>query len=600
MAGLLFSSLYLSLLFLQPTTVASQFPASKRDSIQSSTSLLPDTLFVPLTFDSNGRYTVNISLPASSSKNESFTFALSTSTGYSSVAGQECSSCGGGPTYAIPSSIQTGTVQNVSVLDGGVAGPVINQTCNLQLQNGSSWSWIDQSFIVANQSNSLFSSDISGIMGIGTNSREGSFNDTPMAFWLANNPSQTNFSYGLDLNSPNDNSSSLNDAGTLHWLSPDENSYEGDIVWKTLISSNSTNSVNADSFVEMDGWNFQGHGINISAYTGLLTVVDPLFNDLVFPQNQARAIYGTISGSSRQDTLSATTVYTLPCDTQLQLTLIFGTVSVTLTEAQLVQNLGNSTCLGVLQEWTSENVTQYLLGSSFISNIYLIFQGSDSGSSFGFANRKSSSSSLSAASIAGVVLGSLAFIIMAVIATILFLRWRRRRKLKSMPRVTPFQYGTPTPSATSISFETSNLIPRTTSPTSTPSYHPQYIIAPAGSRVMNSTGGSNQHLHGYNRSSKRETTTVQDTQHIYDVINLPVTTPTRSTDRSSTQSYHTNNSPALFIRVSPPSPSGLYTVIQPQEGPEGGGVFLQSNHSVTSLPPYRPTDPDPGARGLPS
>lgn len=119
-----------------------------------------------------------------------------------------------------------------------------------------------------------------------------------MAFWLANNPAQTNFSYGLALNSPNDASSSSNDAGALHWLAPDENSYEGDITWKTQIASNSSSTVNADSFVEMDSWNFRGDGVNISAYTGLLTVVDPLFNDLVFPQNEARTICGPVPSFS--------------------------------------------------------------------------------------------------------------------------------------------------------------------------------------------------------------------------------------------------------------------------------------------------------------
>lgn len=56
----------------------------------------------------------------------------------------------------------------------------------------------------------------------------------------------------------------------------------------------------------------------------------------------------------------------------MQLTLTFGTVSVTLTEAQLVQNLGNLTCQGILEEWAAEDVTEYLLGSTLISNIYLL------------------------------------------------------------------------------------------------------------------------------------------------------------------------------------------------------------------------------------
>ncbi|KAJ3726615.1 aspartic peptidase domain-containing protein [Lentinula raphanica] len=581
------------LICLSPTSGASGSPL-KRDS----SSPQPSTLFIPLKFDDNKRYTVNVSLPTNdSSQSQSFAFALSTSTGISSVAGQGCVSCGGSSTYSMPSSTQMGALRNVTVLDGGVSGPIINQTCKLQLQNGSSWSWVDQSFVVANQSNSMYSSDISGILGVGTNSREGSFNETPMAFWLADNPGQTNFSYGLALNSPSD-ASSNDDAGTFHWLAPDHDSYEGDIVWKSLINSNSTNSINADSFVEMDAWNYQSdNGVNISAYTGLLTVVDPLFNDLVFPRDQARSIYGTISGYSRQESSSTTAVYTLPCDTRMKLTLTFGTVSATLTENQLVQNLGNSTCLGVLQEWTSENVTQYLLGASLISNIYLIFQGSDAGSSFGFANRKSSSPTLNAASIAGVVLGSLAFLIMVIIAVVLVLRWLRRRKLKSAPRITPFQYGGISSPLTISSFEASDLIPGPQESATSPSnWLTRYYFTPTGFRGVRNDRRSNMNATTPVRSSKRS--------EAFQDIPLPIETPTRTTYRSSTHSFYTlaapsssnqgNVSPRLFIRVSPPSDSSLYAVQQPQADVEAGIALLQHNPSVSSLPAYQVTDPDSG------
>lgn len=79
----------------------------------------------------------------------------------------------------------------------------------------------------------------------------------------------------------------------------------------------------------------------------------------------------TIPGSSLQEIISGTIVYSLPCNTTMQLNLTFGSVSAILTEAQLVRNLGNSTCVGVLEAWASKNATDYLLGASLISNIYL-------------------------------------------------------------------------------------------------------------------------------------------------------------------------------------------------------------------------------------
>lgn len=63
LSSLLLSSLCFCLLILQHEAVAFEFPpAFKRASSQSSTPQPPVTLFVPLNFDSNGRYTVNISL----------------------------------------------------------------------------------------------------------------------------------------------------------------------------------------------------------------------------------------------------------------------------------------------------------------------------------------------------------------------------------------------------------------------------------------------------------------------------------------------------------------------------------------------------------
>lgn len=133
------------------------------------------------------------------------------------------------------------------------------------------------------------------IILIGMGCSDGAFNETVMAFWLKNNPGHQNFSYGLALNPPSSSLSSKTNGGTLHWLAPDEDSFEGEISWKTLIASNSSSSstTNTDSFIEMDSWVFSTgqNAVNISDTMGnLLTVVDPLFPDVVFPQYQAQAI----------------------------------------------------------------------------------------------------------------------------------------------------------------------------------------------------------------------------------------------------------------------------------------------------------------------
>ncbi|KAE9385277.1 hypothetical protein BT96DRAFT_982093 [Gymnopus androsaceus JB14] len=526
---------------------------SKRDST-SSPPPPPATLFMPLTLDENRRYAINVSLPTSSGPHQSFAFALTTSTGYSSVAAQGCVTCGSNmPTFSSPSSsTQTETgAMDVSVLNAGVAGPTISQSCNLLLRNGSAWSWVDQSFILANQSNSIFSSDVSGILGLGTNSRAGRFNETVMAFWLKNNPNQQNFSYGLALNPPNTPLLSSSSGGTLHWLAPDPSSYEGEISWKVLLSntnmdtsSNSTSSLtNADSFVEMDSWVFRStsQDVNVSDTTGsLLTVIDPLFPDIVFPQVQARAIYDTIPGSSLLNVLSGgTTAYSLPCNTTMQLNLTFGSVSAILTEAQLVRNLGNdsTTCVGVLEEWSSTDVTDYLLGASLISNIYLVFP-------------------------------------------------QRRHFMIVAPESLKLQEE-----------ETSNLIPPPLSPPS--DWLSNYLYIPGG-------GGSDR-----DRDSKRNTRTAgmparQTFGQILEQLRLSsMPNQNQNQFRASDQTYYNDpNSPGqgLLIQVlSPPSLSmtNRYSEAQQQELEMEIERLLQNQNQDNNefgLPPYRPTDPTPDAR----
>lgn len=141
--------------------------------------------------------------------------------------------------------------------------------------------------VVANQSSSVFSQDVSGIFGLGTNSRDGNFSDTVFAGWLSRNPSESAFTYGMALNPPRKSSS---DGGILHWVAPDTSFYKGSVSWKDMLPSNAT-SVNADWTVQLDSLSFSDAAINISRQNNdLKAIVDPYFTNIYIPQSLAGSI----------------------------------------------------------------------------------------------------------------------------------------------------------------------------------------------------------------------------------------------------------------------------------------------------------------------
>ncbi|KAF5368923.1 hypothetical protein D9758_002969 [Tetrapyrgos nigripes] len=378
-----------------------------------SSSPIIETVSLPLTIDNQRHYAVNLTV-ASGSQNQSLLYVLSTSTGYTSVAGDRCTNCVPGVPKYSSSDI---TLSNESALslvseESWASGPFLTGNCSIQERNGSLWTWSDQRVILADNTSGIYSGEVSGLLGLGTNARNGDYSATPMAAWLKTTPSAANFSFGLALNPFVDGSA---DGGTLHWVKPDEDMFQGDVAFKELLPSNSSTS-DFDSFVLMDSWSFTSpSGLQVSKSSeteNLVTIVDPFFSSIYFPQNETRCGRGS-----------------LPCDTRMSLTLTFGNASVTFNEDQLVLQEVGGKCIGALQEWANPSVTEYLLGSLYIANIYLIYQGSSSSSWFGFAHRKPTTGQkkISPIVIAGVVLGSAAFLLMICVIIFLCIRYRRKK-----------------------------------------------------------------------------------------------------------------------------------------------------------------------------
>ncbi len=55
---------------------------------------------------------------------------------------------------------------------------------------------------------------------------------------------------------------------------------------------------------------------------------------------------------------------------KMNLTLTFGDVSFLVDESVLVRNQSGQ-CFGTIEEWSSPSSTEYLLGSNFLSSVYV-------------------------------------------------------------------------------------------------------------------------------------------------------------------------------------------------------------------------------------
>ncbi|KAK0475143.1 aspartic peptidase domain-containing protein [Armillaria novae-zelandiae] len=434
----------------------------------------PDRLEVPISVDSNKKYSVHVNMsPGPQSQN--FTFALSFGTGYTVVAGTACDDCAGVTPYnesASASVKQLSGSRNVSVINSSAGGNLITEDCSLRLSNGSGWFYPNQTIVLANQSDSLISPGHTGIIGLGTNSRDGDFDATVFGGFLSSHPSQTNFSFGMALNQAPDDTQSIasdSDGGVFHWFQPDPSYYDGDVAWKNMVPSNSS-SLAADFQVGMDSWTFTTSLGNSSQSGDLVTLIDPMYSTMTFPQRSAALVYAGVFGASVVANTSLTNIWGVPCMSKMNITLTFGDVSFLVDESVLVRNQSGQ-CFGAIEEWSSPSTTEYLLGSDFLSSVYVIFTVSSATDGMvGFAQRavKRSSKRLNAASIVGVALGSAAFAIAVVVAAVLIYRARRRRRpTEADKEITPYTPNTPLSGSTSKSPPLSPEITTSYTPPST-------------------------------------------------------------------------------------------------------------------------------------
>lgn len=465
---------------------ALRIPFAKRASNSTPAAPGPVTLPMPLQFDGRGGYQVPVFMATNNPQH--FNFTISTGSGLTFAAGQSCADCSNTPLYnqgASASAVSLNGQDNTTFFGTTTSGQLIKENCGALLQNGSFWQYPNQTVVVVNQqSNSLLSNGVSGIFGLGTNggptgsSSSGvGFNDTIFGQFLNRNPTRSNFTFGMMLNSlPASGSPSRgSDGGILHWTKPDESFFDPNKVTYKTVADTSTSAGNTngttintgqDWTVGLDGWIATVGNTHLSNTDTVVAVVDPLYPNIYLPGDQAKLIHDTINGSalSSASTLGGLSqAYSIPCDAQFSFGLLVGSQTFVLNPDQLILKQGNGTCVSAIEGFTDSALTQYLVGSRFISTIYLIFNiPRDGPPTLGFSPRAfPSKSSTNVGAIVGGTVGGVAFVIILGLAAFWYLRRRADRRMgpfeiedadKPVPQagVEPYMVGAPTPAQPSI------------------------------------------------------------------------------------------------------------------------------------------------------
>lgn len=427
---------------------------------------------IPLEFDTASRRYVAAVIMGSGSQPQTANFTISTGLRYSAVASTQCASCvqDGDRVYnpELSSSFQAVSGSAEAIYgDLDLSGGLSREDCKLVSANPKTpWAWPNQTLVMSNGSQSalsFFSQSITGVMGLGTSAPAGgSVNDTVLGSWFSTHPKNTTFQYGMALN---DLASTISqgisgNAGQLHMLAPNTSFFnESQLTWAPantqLIGANTGSGAGAfpsDFAFTLEGWTFRGPAdFTISSGESATATFEPLFPALIFPSRYANAIYASIPGAQPirgQDPMQ----WTVPCTTiGISWVPLFG--SLQLPMGNLILKSADGSCVGAIEGWSDETVNDYLLGSAFMSNAYIIHETSRSGKNqVGIAPRlvlEPRSAKSKGALIGGLVGGILGAIIIFLLA-LLFWYKKAHRKERTLynetAAVQPFVAAPTTPS----------------------------------------------------------------------------------------------------------------------------------------------------------
>ncbi|KAI0762409.1 aspartic peptidase domain-containing protein [Fomes fomentarius] len=408
----------------------------------------PSRLDVPVILGRSGRPMFGVGMGTQGAGQiQHFNFTLTTSLGYTSVANKGCAECTDTPTYDLSLSSDARTLSGQPVMSlgaGKFGGQLMKENCTLNTQQGEPWAYTNQTIVLMDSQTdgSPFQNGISGVLGLGTLKKpsgaanfSANFDDGLYGQYYIRNPEASNFTFGLALKpspvipsnssdlsiAPGSESLADTDAGTVHWLQPDDSAFEQDKVqWRTQ----------PDWTVSLDGWSATIGNNNVGQSGGILVNVDPYYSGLYLPGTAARLIHDVIPGSEQvqKSTISGqTNSWHVPCNTALQFTVTIGSQKFTVDQSLLVVNQGDGTCISLIEGFTDSAVTQYIFGQNWLSQLYVIFNiPRDGDAQVAFAPRSvSSARSRDIGAIVGGTVGGVAGVVALGLIAFYFIRRRQ-------------------------------------------------------------------------------------------------------------------------------------------------------------------------------
>lgn len=235
---------------------------------------------------------------------------------------------------------------NIDFLSGTANSDIVKENCSLPADDGSVWVYANQTcmtpFLLIHDyylstllvavlaqfpSNGLIAEtavgqgSVSGLVGLGTNrglsssnsdSYTPTFSDSIYSQFLALNPDANNLTFGVKLQPPirsptggvsgggreelcgSASDSPQSQAGVINWLQPDETQYDpGSVIWAPVNNSLPVLATTdpEDWLISMAGWVFtNGDGSLVSNMLGMTANVDPLYDGIYLPVNDANLI----------------------------------------------------------------------------------------------------------------------------------------------------------------------------------------------------------------------------------------------------------------------------------------------------------------------
>jgi len=289
------------------------------------------------------------------------------------------------------------------------------------------------------------SNNASGAVGGQPSVYNASFQDSIFGQWLAMHPTALNFTFGAALNPPvvkpsNSSAPPSNlppTAGIFHWLGPDPTAYDSSTTSTVTVDNSLTASADGyagatdpqDWTCALDGYQFFSGQNQITSRKQIVANIDPLYQGIYIPLDQARLIHDSIPGSIAQPAISTlgslAQTWSIPCNSQFTFGIIVGSNTYTLDTDDLIIHMDDGTCVSAIEAWTSSNLNQYLFGARFMSALYLIFTVPKSGSStITFASRASQThKSTNIGAIVGGTIGGAALIVLSIFGFLFLSRY---------------------------------------------------------------------------------------------------------------------------------------------------------------------------------